>query len=104
MTTLTLELPSETYYRLREEAERAGKLPQAIAQEWLIEQLTLSAQPQLSEREQVQLILAAHRLLAAPSDTPLPPTEASLEEVEATLSRAGGPLLSEIAIEQRGPI
>jgi len=100
MTTLTLELPSETYYRLREEAERAGKLPQAIAQE----RLTLSAQPQLSEREQVQLILAAHRLLAAPSDTPLPPTEASLEEVEATLSRAGGPLLSEIAIEQRGPI
>ena len=42
MATLILELPPEAYHRLHEEANRLGKLPQVVAQEWLIERLSIS--------------------------------------------------------------
>jgi hypothetical protein len=106
MTTLTLELPPEAYHRLHEEAHHQGKSPQLVAQEWLIERLSpLNPAPD-STREQVRQALRAAGLLvglslelrrrADPTGQP--------EDVEAALARAGGKPLSEIVLEQQGPM
>jgi hypothetical protein len=39
MVTVTIELPRELYDRLCQEAERQGKSPQELAQQWVIERL-----------------------------------------------------------------
>ena len=41
MATLTLELPPEAYHRLHKGANRLGKPPQMVAQEWLIKRLSI---------------------------------------------------------------
>lgn len=104
LTNLMLDLPSELYERLREEAEKAGKPPQVVAQEWLAERL--SPPPSESEKERAIEVLRADGLL-----TELGPegkrraarSTATLEEVSAALDRAGGKPLSEIILEMRGP-
>ena len=105
MATLTLELPPEAYQRLREAATRLGKPPQVVAQEWLIERLSVPMPAPDSARENVRRALRAAGLLAEQSlrlprrvDRPV-----HLEDVEASLARVGGKLLSEIILEQRGP-
>ena len=105
MTNLTVELPPEIYRRLHEEASRQGKSPQLVAQEWLIERLSPLPPAPNSNREQVRLALRAAGLLVELSpDLRLraDPT-VHLEDVEASLARAGGKPLSEIVLEQRGP-
>jgi hypothetical protein len=74
---LALELPPDLYRRLRWEASHAGKSASIMAQEWLAE-----LGPELSARADPTI---------------------SLEEVRASLDRAGGKPLSEIILEQRGP-
>jgi hypothetical protein len=104
MTTLTLELPPEVYLRLSEEANRQGKPLKIVVQEWLIERLTPSPATG-GDRDKVRQALYAGGLLTelspglrARADSTVP-----LEEVEATLARAGGKPLSEIVLEHRGP-
>ena len=105
MTTLTLELSPEAYQRLHEAATRLGKPPQVVAQEWLIERLSVPMLAPDSARENARRALRAAGLLAERSlrlprqiDRPV-----RLEDVEAPLGRVGRKLLSEIILEQRGP-
>jgi predicted transcriptional regulator len=105
MTTLTLELPPEVYHRLHEAADRLGKPPQVVAQEWLIERLSVPLLAPDSEREQVRRALRAAGLLVERSPHLYRPVDQQvrLEDVEASLARVGGKPLSEIVLEQRGP-
>jgi predicted transcriptional regulator len=98
MTTLTMELPPEIYHRLREEAERLGKPPQVVAQEWLVERLT-------GDRGKARQALQSAGLLTglSPHLSELADSTVRLEDVRAALARAGGKPLSEIVLEQRGP-
>ena len=104
MTALTLELATDLMERLQIEAARLGKPAEVLVGEWLTAHLTPI--PPLSERERAREVLRAAGLL-----TELGPelkrraaeSTASLEEVSAALSRAGGKPLSEMVIEQRGP-
>ena len=106
MTTLTLELPPEVYRRLHVEANRLGKPPQVVVQEWLIERLSVPIPvPDSGEREKARRALRAAGLLVE-QRSPLYQRVAQtvrLEDVEAALARAGGKPLSEIVLEQRGP-
>ncbi len=114
MTTLTLDLPTDLYERLRAEAERLGKPVATVAQEWLAERLDTptpapredAAPESLSDRDRSTAALRAAGLL-----TELGPemkkraarSTATLEQVSAALDRAGGKPLSEIILEMRGP-
>lgn len=103
MSQLTIDLRPDDFERLRRAAARTGKPIELLASELLAERLPTENQ---DEREQARAILRAAGLL-----TELGPelkqraaqSTASLEEVSAALSRAGGKPLSEIVIEQRGP-
>jgi hypothetical protein len=107
MATLTLALAPDLYGRLRQEAERIGKPLDKTAQELLAQQLAdLPTPVEKSERERVREALQAAGLLAE-----LGPEEKkrasqatmTLEEIRAVLDRAGGPPLSEMVLEMRGP-
>lgn len=113
MTALVLDLPPELYTRLRAEAERQGKPPEGIAQEWLSERLAPPSADlpgddahQASEREQVRAALRAAGLLLEPTSEQLAQAETgdvTLDEVRDALDRSEGKPLSEIVLEQRGP-
>jgi predicted transcriptional regulator len=106
MTTLTMELPPEVYRRLYEEADRLGKPPQVVAQEWLVERLAPQAQALApgGDREKVRQALQAAGLLTelSPNLRKLADPTVHLEDVRAALERAGGKTLGEIVLEQRG--
>jgi hypothetical protein len=102
MTTLTVDLPPALYEQLRAEAARTGQHADDLVASWIAERLT----PQQSERDRAREVLRAAGLLAEPSPEMrerAARSTATLEEVSAALSRAGGTPLSEIIIEQRGP-
>ena len=105
MMALTLQLPSEAYRQLREEATRLGKSPQVMAEEWLVERLTLPPAAPVSDRERARQALRAAGLLTepGPNSRRLADPTVRLEDVRAALARAGGKTLSEIVLEQRGP-
>jgi hypothetical protein len=105
MTTLTLELPPEVYYRLHEEADRLGKPPQVVVQEWLMERLSVPISVPDSARAKVRQALHAAGLLVEqrPGLHRQVEQKVRLEDVEAALARVGGKSLSEIILEQRGP-
>lgn len=103
MTTITLDLSTETYRRLKETAVRLGKAPQVVIEEWVAERLTPAVPEPLSERDRARQLLAEAGLLSEPSPGLVPPPEATPEEIVAAFSRLGGKPLSEIVIEQRGP-
>ena len=110
MTMLTLDLAPEIYARLQHEADRTGQPVEAVAETWLTQRAApmhtvLSLAPD-GEREQSIAVLRAAGLLAEPSPDMLAlaaQSTATLDEVSAALSRAGGQPLSEIILEQRGP-
>lgn len=106
MTALILDLPPDLYARLHEEAVRQGKPPEGIAREWLAERL--SPPPTTDQRAAARAALhVAGLLVAEPIDEGLRASitgpELSVESVGAALERTGGPPLSTIIIEQRGP-
>jgi len=105
MATLTLELPPEAYHRLHEEANRLGKPPQVVAQEWLIERLSVLIPVSDNAREAVRRALRAAGLLVERSARlqRYVDRQVRLEDVEASLARVGRKPLSEIVLEQRGP-
>ncbi len=106
MTTLTLELPTDVLARLKQRAAGAGKSVEIVASELLVEQMAQPLPEPGAEREVVWDILRDAGLLAE-----LTPSEVrrgaeasiSLDEVSAALEGAGGPDLSELIIEMRGP-
>ncbi|MCX7789541.1 MAG: hypothetical protein N2378_02785 [Chloroflexaceae bacterium] len=103
MTTITLDLPPETYQRLLVAAGQRGASVEEVAAKLLVEQL---ADVHLSERDRATAVLREAGLL-----TELSPEEKeraarstlTLEEARAILDRAGGKPLSEIILEMRGP-
>lgn len=104
MTALTVELPPELYARLRAEAERQGKPPEGVAQEWLVERLAPA--PPLRDRERSIAAMRASGLLADPG--PAMAARAAratmtLDEIGAALDQAEGKPLSALILEQRGP-
>lgn len=113
MTALVLDLPPELYARLHAEAERQGKPPESVAQEWLHERLEphTSAVPgershPPHDRERSIAAMRAVGLVVEPSPAQRARAARStmtLEEVSAALDRAEGKPLSEIILEQRGP-
>jgi predicted transcriptional regulator len=105
MTALSLKLPPQVYRRLHEEADRLGKPPQVVAQEWLIERLTPSPAAVSSDRERARQALRAAGPLTelGPNLRRLADPTVRLEDVSTALNRAGGKSLSEIILEQRGP-
>jgi hypothetical protein len=101
---IVLRLPAQPYRRLQEWARRAGKTPESLTRE-IVEQalrepvLPVTPPPQTAR----QILQAAGRV------RPLSPAlqrriipNVTLEEVRASLGRAGGQSLSEIILEQRG--
>lgn len=103
MTTLTLELPSDLFERVRKQAEQAKKPIEIVIQE----SLSRDFPPPIptSERERGREVLRAAGLLTEPGpEMQRLASEATmtLEEVNAVFARVGGKPLSEIAIEQRG--
>ncbi len=105
MATLTLQLPLQVYQQLCEQADRLGKSPQRVVQEWLIERLDVLASETDNERARVKAALRAAGLLGelTPALRERANPTVPLEEIEAALARAKGPSLSEIILEQRGP-
>ena len=71
-----------------------------------VEELPTGATPRTDERVRVQEALRAAGLLVDLSPTMRAQADASMpiEEIRAAVDRAGGPSLSEIVLEQRGPI
>jgi hypothetical protein len=111
MTTLTIDIPTELYERLRAIASQQGKPVEEVAQAWLVEhsahaRTDLPPQAPPGERERAIAVLRDAGLLAE-SGPELKARAArsklTLEEARAILDRAGGRPLSEIIIEMRGP-
>lgn len=106
MTTLILDVPREVFVQLKQRAVGTGTSIEAVAQELLAEQVAQQPMTLHSERDAVGDILREAGLLAD-----LTPDEArrgaeadvSLDEVSAALDRAGGPPMSELIMEMRGP-
>ncbi len=100
MTTLTLNLPNDVYQRLTTTAERLGKPLQIVAEEWLA---TLQPPPAMNERERGREILRAVGLLTelGPELKKRADSTISLDYVREALTRAEGPSLSDIVLEQR---
>lgn len=101
MSTLIIDLPPETYKRLETQARKAGKAPEALTLEFI--ETTLKA------REGVPSLTAQELLQASGRARPLSPAlrrkiipGVTLDEVRGAVSRAAGPLLSEIILTQRG--
>ena len=105
MNVLNWELSPQGYRRLRAVAARLDKPPQVVAQEWLVERLTLPTTEPSSDRERARQALRAAGLLTelGPNLRRLADPTVRLEDVSAALNRAGGKTLSEVILEQRGP-
>ncbi|MBI2953557.1 MAG: hypothetical protein HYY30_04530 [Chloroflexi bacterium] len=101
MSTNVVDVPPETYRRLKE-ARKAGNSPEALTRELLEESLRA--------RENVPYKTAREVLQGSGKIRPLGKTlrgkiasGVTLDEVRASLTMAGGLPLSEIVLQQRGP-
>ena len=101
MSSITIDLPLETYQRLEAQARRIGQDPATLSRELL--------ESALHARESAQPQTARGALLAAGRVRPLSTTlrgkiipAVTVEEVRKILKQAGGPSLSEIILDQRG--
>jgi hypothetical protein len=120
MATVLVELSPAVYERLQRRAAQAGKSPEQLSQELLEGALVAGARPPAqppseptasAEPSTPPLSRTTREILEAAGHLrPLGPTlerliipGVTLEEVQDALSQAGGPSLSEIIDEQRGP-
>jgi hypothetical protein len=106
MTELVLELSPELYERLEAQAKQLKKSTQVVAQEWLAERLNESLSVLLDEQAQATEALRAAGLwaeLSLEEKKQAAQNTATLDEVRATLDRAGGQPLSELIVAMRGP-
>ena len=102
MSSITIDLPLDTYERLEAQARRNGQDPATLSRELL--------ESALQAREAVQCLTAREVLQAAGRVRPLSTTlrdriipAVTLDEVRMIFKQAGGPALSEIIQDQRGP-
>ncbi len=102
MHTISVTLPAATYRRLEEQAQRVGKEPDRLVRELL--------EHALKAREKAHPQTARHILQSSGRVRPLSETlrrkiipGVTLDEVRASLNRAGGPELGDIVLEQRRP-
>jgi hypothetical protein len=104
MATLTIELSDEILAQLHHKATQDGKTTELLVQEWVTNQAEAIKEESLSAREIGRRALKAAGILAEidPELVKMGDPTVSLEEVRQALS--GGRPLSEIAIEQRGPL
>ena len=102
MSTLVIELRKETYERLREQARKAGKTPEALTSELVEEGLQAHREDRpMTAREVLQAAGRARGLSPALRRRIVPGV--TLDEVRASLAQAGGPSLSAIVLAGRGP-
>jgi hypothetical protein len=104
MTTVTIDLPASVYERLHVVAQQQHTTIETIVQEWLAEKS--AADLILSDRDRAIAALRAAGLLTELSKEEKARAAAStatLEAVSAVLARGGGPSLSELVLEMRGP-
>lgn len=101
MATVVIELPPETYAALQDRAERAGKSLEALSRELLETALQHQAAPARSTREILEAAGMLREIGPTLQSKIIPGV--TLEDVREALSRGGGPPLSEILLEQRGP-
>jgi hypothetical protein len=104
MSTLAIELPPETYQRLQERARQAGKPAESLIRELVEKALReegMGKEPAKGAREILEASGRARPLSEALRRRIIPGV--TLEEVRSALSRAGGPSLSELVLEHRGP-
>jgi len=102
MSSITIDLPPETYKRLEAQARSIGQDPATLSRALL--------ESALQDRETGQSGTAREVLQAAGRVRPLSPTlrdriipAVTLDEVRMILKQTGGPSLSEIIEDQRGP-
>lgn len=102
MSTITIDISSETYQKLAEEARTTGKKIEVLSRELL--------EGALKSRETARPKTTREVLQAKGRVRPLGDTlrrriipGVTLEEVRKALTQAGGPSLSDIILEQRGP-
>lgn len=102
MYTITIDLSAETYKQLEERARKSGQAVEVLSRELLETALTSHevACPRTA-REALQAVGRVRPLSDALRRKIIPGV--TLEEVRAILSQAGGPSLSDIIHEQRGP-
>jgi predicted DNA-binding protein len=101
MSSITIDLPLETYKRLEAQARKIGQDPATLSRELL--------ESALQAREAVQCQTAREVLEAAGRVRPLSTTlrdriipTVTLDEVRMIFKHAAGPALSEIIQDQRG--
>ena len=103
METVVLHLSRQSYKDLQEQAHRAGKPVEVFTRDILEDALqqTGTQSPAKTTRE---ILEAGGRLrpLGEHLKRRIIPG-VTLEEVRETLKRSGGPSLSELILEQRGP-
>lgn len=101
MSTLTLEITSETYQKLSEYAVNSGKTIDRLGRELL--ETALDAHP-LPESESVRDILQRHGRIRplGQSLRQKIQSDVALADVRQALNQAAGPTLSEIILAQRG--
>lgn len=102
MHTISITLPSTTYKRLEEQAQQTGKEPERLLRELLEHALQAQEKAHPQTARQVIQVSGRVRPLSETLRRKIIPG-VTLDEVRASLSRAGGPPLSDILLEQRGP-
>ncbi|MCP4396511.1 MAG: hypothetical protein GY801_04235 [bacterium] len=102
MSAITIDISSETYKKLAEQARHTGKKIEVLSSELLEDALTSreAARPKtvrevLQAKGQVRPLGDTLRRRIIPGVT--------LDQVRKALTQAGGPSLSEIILAQRGP-
>jgi predicted DNA-binding protein len=101
MSTIMIDLPTETYKRLQYQARRAGKPPEIFMRDVLESALQVSEQASPTTTREVLAAMGRIRLLSPTLRRKIIPG-VTLEEVRAALTRANDPPLSELILEQRG--
>lgn len=105
MSTIAIAIPIETYRRLEDQARRVGTTPEALTRTLLEAALGTDRAPEAPAPCTARAVLQAAGRIRPLSDALaqkiLPGV--TLDEVRAALSRAGGPSLSALIDEQRGP-
>ncbi|MDP2937082.1 MAG: hypothetical protein Q8O86_11400 [Dehalococcoidia bacterium] len=101
MSTIVINVPQETYRRLQEEARKAGKAPEVLTRELL--EISLQAREESRQRTARGILQASERArpLGERLRNKIIPG-VTLDEVRESLTKAGGPPLSEIVLTQRG--
>ncbi len=101
MSTITIDLPPETYTRLTAQAHRLGQAPEVLSRTLL--ETALAAYEAATPPTAREVLEAAGRLrpLSAALHQKIIPG-VTLDEVRALLAQAAGPALSDIIHMQRG--